>query len=68
MDQLARLGFKPQQVALLGVSHDHFDHTGQAADFAHARLLIGKDDLERLRQSGGERDLSKLPAFPASAR
>lgn len=47
--QLAELGVEPGQITLLGVSHYHFDHLGQAADFPKARLLIGKGDLEALR-------------------
>lgn len=46
VDQLARIGVKPQDVDLLGLSHYHFDHIGQAADFPGATLLIGKKDLD----------------------
>ena len=42
--QLARIGVKPSDVKFLGISHYHFDHTGQAADFPGATLLIGKED------------------------
>lgn len=52
VDQLARLGIGPRQVSIVGISHYHFDHTGQAADFPAAKLLIGKDDLRRLREPG----------------
>jgi glyoxylase-like metal-dependent hydrolase (beta-lactamase superfamily II) len=55
VDQLARLGVKPAQVSIIGISHYHFDHTGQAADFPGARLLMGKGDLEVLRQPGSAR-------------
>ena len=33
VDQLARIGVRPEQVTIVGISHYHFDHTGQAADF-----------------------------------
>ena len=52
-DQLARLGVKPDQVSLLGISHYHGDHIGQASNFAKARLLIGKGDLDALKAPGG---------------
>ena len=55
VDQLARLGVRPQQVATIGISHYHFDHIGQAADFPNARLLMGERDLERLRAPGNPR-------------
>ncbi|MCL6684528.1 N-acyl homoserine lactonase family protein [Sphingomonas alba] len=51
--QLAELGIKPTDVTALGISHEHGDHTGQAAQFTNARLIIGKGDFEQL---GGKPD------------
>lgn len=48
-DQLARLGIRPEQVTFVGISHYHGDHTGQAADFPRATLLIGAPDWEVVR-------------------
>ncbi|WP_269930533.1 N-acyl homoserine lactonase family protein [Aminobacter sp. HY435] len=48
-DQLAEIGVAAEKIATLGISHNHFDHVGQASDFAHARMLIGKGDLEGFR-------------------
>ena len=48
-EQLAAIGVKPEQIALVGISHYHFDHTGQAAEFPQAKLLIGKADFEALK-------------------
>lgn len=53
--QLARIGVKPEQVDFVGISHNHFDHIGQAADFPGATLLIGAPDLEALRTQSSER-------------
>jgi glyoxylase-like metal-dependent hydrolase (beta-lactamase superfamily II) len=47
-DQLQQLGVKPEDVDVLGISHMHGDHIGQAAQFSNARLVIGKQDFERL--------------------
>jgi glyoxylase-like metal-dependent hydrolase (beta-lactamase superfamily II) len=47
--QLARINVRPEQVTTVGISHYHFDHTGQAASFPHARLLMGAGDLAALR-------------------
>ncbi|MBP2158134.1 MULTISPECIES: N-acyl homoserine lactonase family protein [Asticcacaulis] len=47
--QLAQIGVKPDQIRYLGLSHNHFDHTGQAATFAKATLLIGAADLAALK-------------------
>ena len=44
--QLAQLGIKPGDVTIVGISHMHGDHTGQAKEFPAAKLLIGKKDLE----------------------
>lgn len=43
-DQLAEIGVTPEEITKLGISHIHFDHTGQAAEFAQAELLIGAED------------------------
>jgi glyoxylase-like metal-dependent hydrolase (beta-lactamase superfamily II) len=52
-EQLVGLGIKPADVDIVGISHMHPDHTGQAAQFTSARLLIGKGDFE---QSKGKDD------------
>ena len=46
VEQLAQLGIKPADVDVVGISHMHPDHTGQAVQFPSARLLIGKGDFE----------------------
>ena len=47
-DQLQQLGIKPEDIDILGISHIHGDHLGQAAQFTNARLVIGKGDFEML--------------------
>lgn len=49
-DQLRQLNIPADQVKYLGISHFHFDHIGQAADFPTARLLIGAADLEAVKK------------------
>jgi len=39
---------------MIGISHYHFDHIGQAADFPQAKLLIGEEDFDVLGQPGQE--------------
>lgn len=48
-DQLSEIGVAPEKIETVGISHNHFDHIGQAADFPQARLLIGKADLDGFR-------------------
>lgn len=52
--QLARAGIRPEQIRMIGISHRHFDHVGQARDFPGATLLIGKPDYEQLTRSKDE--------------
>lgn len=49
IDQLKQLGVRPEQIEIIGVSHYHFDHTGQAANFPGAKLVIGKGDFDVLK-------------------
>jgi len=45
---LAQLKLTPANVKYVGISHYHGDHTGQAASFPQATLLIGKGDWDAL--------------------
>lgn len=49
VDQLRQLGVRPDQIEVVGISHYHYDHVGQAASFPKAKLAIGKGDIEALR-------------------
>jgi len=63
VDQLAELDLKPERIGTIGISHWHFDHTGQAPRFPQATLLMGKADLELLRGSPSpDEDSSKALA------
>lgn len=48
--QLSRIGVAPDDIDYVGISHYHDDHTGQAADFPKATLLIGTGDWEAIKQ------------------
>jgi N-acyl homoserine lactone hydrolase len=65
VDQLARLGVKPAQVEFVGISHYHFDHIGQAAEFPQATLLIGQGDLDVLARPGNENRAKRLAPWMA---
>ena len=49
VDQLRQINVRPEQIELIGISHWHFDHVGQAGRFPQARLLMGRADVELLR-------------------
>lgn len=46
VDQMRQIGVSPERVNFVGISHNHFDHIGQAADFPKATLLIGTEDYD----------------------
>jgi ribonuclease BN (tRNA processing enzyme) len=46
VDQLAAVGVTPEDINYVGISHYHYDHTGQLPNFASSTLLIGKGDWE----------------------
>jgi N-acyl homoserine lactone hydrolase len=54
-DQLAEIKVAPGAISIVGVSHSHWDHTGQAASFPQAKLLMGHGDVEAMRKQGSER-------------
>jgi N-acyl homoserine lactone hydrolase len=47
--QLKRIGLAPSAITYVGISHYHNDHTGQAADFPGATLLIGSGDWDAIK-------------------
>ena len=49
VDQLKQIGVAPEQIEIIGISHYHGDHTGQAARFPRAKVIIGKGDLDALK-------------------
>lgn len=49
VDQLAELKVRPEQIEIVGISHFHADHIGQAARFPKAKLVIGAGDLAALK-------------------
>ena len=46
VEQLADLGLAPTDVTVVGISHGHGDHVGQASDFPNAKLIIGAKDFD----------------------
>jgi N-acyl homoserine lactone hydrolase len=45
VEQLQQLGMQPADIDIVGISHFHPDHTGQAAQFPNATLLVGRRDF-----------------------
>jgi len=51
-EQLAQIGVEPEQIDIIGISHYHYDHMGQAYHFPQARLLMGQGDVKVLQAPG----------------
>ena len=47
-DQLAEIGYAPKDINFLGLSHYHFDHTGNANEFRDATWLVRKEERDAM--------------------
>lgn len=61
-DQLGDLELTPGDIDFVGVSHYHFDHIGQLAEFAASTLLVNERDLAAVETS--EDESTTLPFTP----
>ena len=52
VDALKDLGYKPEQVTKILVTHKHEDHTGELRSFPNAKIYIGRPDAEAMKLSG----------------
>ncbi len=53
LDSIYRLGFRPEDIKYIFLTHWHGDHAEAAAGFAAlsgAKILIGKEDAEKVKQ------------------
>ncbi|WP_033074745.1 N-acyl homoserine lactonase family protein [Sphingopyxis sp. MWB1] len=63
-EQLADLGIKPADIDYVALSHYHFDHIGQVAEFPTAKLLIGKQDWDVLTSPDKPASVDAVPFAP----
>ena len=56
VDQLKQIGVTPDQIGIVGISHFHGDHTGQARHFPKAKLVIGKGDWDAVKSEEHRKD------------
>ncbi len=52
MDAFKALGYKPEQVTKILVTHKHPDHTGELKEFPNAKVYIGPEDADALKLTG----------------
>ncbi|MBQ7577787.1 MAG: MBL fold metallo-hydrolase [Synergistaceae bacterium] len=52
IDAFKALGYKPEQVTKILVTHKHPDHTGELKSFPNAKIYIGPEDADTLKLTG----------------
>ena len=52
VDALAALGYQPEQVSKILVTHKHMDHTGELRAFPNAAIIVGPEDADELELPG----------------
>ena len=60
-DQLGDLGLSSADIAMVGISHYHFDHIGQLSGFPASTLLIGKGDFDAVKAADGTGNVDPGP-------
>ena len=53
LEALADLGYKPEQVSKILITHKHPDHTGALEYFPNAKVYISPEDADALKLEGG---------------
>lgn len=52
MEALAALGYKPEQVTKILLTHKHTDHSGELRSFPNAKVFVNKDELSAAELQG----------------
>lgn len=52
MDGLAALGYRPEQVSKILLTHKHTDHSGALHYFPHAQIYVGAEDADAMKLEG----------------
>ncbi|MBR3373408.1 MAG: MBL fold metallo-hydrolase, partial [Bacteroidaceae bacterium] len=53
MDAFAALGYKPEQVTKILITHKHNDHSDCIGQFPNAKVYIAPEDADALKLEGG---------------
>lgn len=54
MDALAGLGYKPEQVTKILLTHRHTDHSGELRSFPNAKVYVNQEELDAAELQGLE--------------
>lgn len=52
MDALIALGYKPEQVTKILLTHRHNDHSGELRSFPNAKVYVNKDEMDAAELQG----------------
>ena len=52
MDALAALGYKPEQVTKILLTHKHTDHSGELRSFPNAKIYVNADEMQAAELQG----------------
>ena len=52
MDALANLGYKPEQVTKILLTHKHADHSGELKSFPNAKIYVGEEEVNAAELQG----------------
>jgi glyoxylase-like metal-dependent hydrolase (beta-lactamase superfamily II) len=52
MEAFAALGYKPEQVTKILLTHKHSDHSGEVRSFPNAKIYVNKDELSAAELQG----------------
>ena len=64
MDSLAALGYKPEQVTKILLTHRHGDHSGELRSFPNAKIYVGAEEMQADELKGLTNTLSLHDALP----
>ena len=66
--QIKRLGYAPEEVKHIVLTHFHYDHVGGLPDFPQAKVHIYKDEYEAVTQPQDMYERLPLPGRALVAR
>ena len=52
MDAFAALGYKPEQVTKILLTHKHADHSGELRSFPNAKIYVGAEEVSAMELQG----------------
>ncbi len=67
-EQLAEVGYKPTDITYLALSHDHWDHTANANDFAASTWIVEAAERDAMFSDPPPRAINIIPSYYQALR